>query len=123
MNPSDPSDNAQEGECAVDGLLRSDDMADDGVHVLQWRADHWRCGCGREFANSDVDIAAFDSHAPDAKALVVMTSHTDEDVRLADHPRIDYSYTQACGISVVEFAAFPEGHRGFYPSPSRHVGI
>lgn len=53
------------------------------MHALQWETDHWRCGCGREFTNSDVDIAAFDSHAPDAKMLVVMSSHTDPDVQLA----------------------------------------
>jgi hypothetical protein len=67
----------------VDSLLRSDDMVEGGVHALQWKTDHWRCGCGREFTNADVDIAAFESHAPDAKMLAVMSSHTDPDVQLA----------------------------------------
>jgi hypothetical protein len=75
--------NQPDDEQSVDRLLRSDDMARGGVHIVQWKGDHWRCGCGREFKNSDVDIAAWVGHAPDAKALAVMSSRTDPDVQVA----------------------------------------
>jgi hypothetical protein len=77
------SDARPDDESTVNKLLRSDEMVAGGMHVVQWIVDHWRCGCGREFKNTDVDIAAWVAHAPDAKGLLVMSSHTDPDVQLA----------------------------------------
>lgn len=67
---------------AVDRILKSDSMAKRGIHAIQWKGDHWRCGCGHEFGDSDEQIAAWLNHAPEA-SLMVFSSHYDEDVRLA----------------------------------------
>lgn len=66
----------------VDRLMHGEGAVRGGIHAIKWTGANWLCGCGRSFADSDEQIAAFLSHAPGG-TLIVYTSRTNDDVRLA----------------------------------------
>ena len=67
---------------SIDRLLHNADASRGGIHAIKWTGAQWLCGCGRNFGDSDEQIAACISHAPGG-SLVVHSSRSNDDVRLA----------------------------------------